>query len=84
MHGSNGGRRPKSRRRVRGKKGNSAPDVLTRRMHLFLDTARDWALGGKSMTLKDIAEACGLHWNRPSKWIRHPAFRRRKGPKSRD
>ena len=62
-------------RKKKGKKGKLGEFALTRRMHLFLDTARDRGMSGKSMTLKDIAEACGLDPTRPSKWMRVPEFR---------
>lgn len=62
-------------KRKKGKKGKPQRTEVTRRMQLFLDTARDRGMTGKSMALKEIAESCGLDPTRPSKWMRIPAFR---------
>jgi hypothetical protein len=49
--------------------------VPTRLQQQFIDTAVEFACRGKRLVLKDIAVACGLAENRPSKWNTNPAFR---------
>lgn len=45
------------------------------RQQRFIDTAVEFACRGKRLVLKDIAAACGIAENRPSKWNTLPAFR---------
>lgn len=57
--------------------GNGSPRGwhATRLQQQFIDQAVEFACRGKRLVLKDIAVACGIHENRPSKWNTQPEFR---------